>query len=117
MRRRGRPPHAPGRAAAADCAVVVQVENCLYRMPEVADVAVFGVPDDEYGERVHAAIQLRPGATATAEQVKEYARARIAHFKAPKEVSFHRELPRTEHGKILKRLLREPYWAGRSSKL
>jgi long-chain acyl-CoA synthetase len=86
-------------------------------MPEVADVAVFGVPDDEFGERVHAAVQLRPGATATADQVIEYARARMARFKAPRQVSFHTELPRTEHGKILKRLLRASYWAGRTSRL
>lgn len=94
-----------------------QVENCLHRMPEIEDVAVFGVPDDEFGERVHAAVQLRPGAHATAEQVIEYARARIARFKAPRQVSFHAQLPRTEHGKILKRQLRDAHWASRKSKL
>lgn len=94
-----------------------EVENAMHQHPAVEDVAVFGTPDDEFGENVHAAVQLKRGATATADELIEFTRQRIARFKAPKQISFHDELPRTEHGKILKRKIRDPYWAGRKSRL
>jgi long-chain acyl-CoA synthetase len=80
-------------------------------MPGIADCAVFGIPDTEFGEALAAAVELRSGARASAEQVQQFLRGRIANYKVPRLVSFHDALPREESGKIFKRLLREPYWA------
>jgi acyl-CoA synthetase (AMP-forming)/AMP-acid ligase II len=90
-----------------------EIEDALHRHPAIEDVAVFGVPDDEWGERVHAAIQTRPGHTLTAEDVQAFARSHLADYKVPREVSFHEDFPRDNAGKLVKRLLRDPYWAGR----
>jgi long-chain acyl-CoA synthetase len=94
-----------------------EIEDVLHRHPEVEDVAVFGVPDDEWGERVHAAIQPRAGAALTADDVMTFARQHLADYKTPREVSFHGGFPRDAAGKLLKRVLREPYWAGRATRV
>ena len=94
-----------------------EVEDVLHRHPAVADVAVFGVPDDEWGERVHAAVRLREGATLAAPEVVDFARRHLAGYKVPREVSFHADFPRDTAGKLLKRLLRDPYWAGRARRI
>ena len=94
-----------------------EIEAVLHRMPGLADCAVFGVPDDEYGEAVHACIQLQPGAGASAEDVRAYLRSHLSGFKVPKSVDFHAALPREDSGKIFKRKLREPFWAGRASRI
>ncbi len=94
-----------------------EIEDVLHRHPDIDDVAVFGVPDDEWGERVHAAVQPRPGARLTADTVMAFARQHVADYKAPREVSFHPEFPRDAAGKLIKRMLREPYWAGRANKV
>ena len=88
-----------------------EIEATLLTMPAVADCAVFGIPDTEFGEALAAAIHLRDGQHATAEQVQDFLRSRIANYKVPRVVTFHDALPREESGKIFKRLLREPYWA------
>ena len=88
-----------------------EIEATLLTMPAVADCAVFGIPDTEFGEALAAAIHLRDGQHATAEQVQDFLRSRIANYKVPRVVTFHEALPREESGKIFKRLLREPYWA------
>ena len=88
-----------------------EIEAALMTMPAVADCAVFGIPDAEYGEALAAAIELREGARAGANEVQDYLRGRIANYKVPRVISFHERLPREESGKIYKRLLREPYWA------
>jgi long-chain acyl-CoA synthetase len=75
------------------------------------------VPDPEWGERVHAAIQLRPGRQATERELVDFCRAHLADYKAPREVSFHEDFPRDTAGKLVKRLLREPYWAGRTTRV
>ena len=94
-----------------------EIEDVLHRHPKILDVAVFGVPDDDWGERVHAAVQLRPGESLAPEEVIAFARARIAGYKVPREVSFHESFPRDSAGKLVKRVLREPYWAGRATRV
>ncbi len=88
-----------------------EIEAALMSMPGVADCAVFGIPDTEFGEALAAAVELRSGASASAEEVQQFLRARIANYEVPRLVSFHDALPREESGKIFKRLLREPSWA------
>ena len=89
-----------------------EIEATLLTMPAVADCAVFGIPDAEFGEGLAAAIQLRDGQRTSAEQVQAFLRERIANYKVPRVVTFHEELPREESGKIFKRRLRDPYWTG-----
>jgi acyl-CoA synthetase (AMP-forming)/AMP-acid ligase II len=88
-----------------------EVEAALHAHPAVMDVAVIGVPDDQWGESVKAVVQLRPGSTATADELVDFAAARIAGYKKPRSVDFVEELPRDAAGKLLKRKIREPYWA------
>jgi fatty-acyl-CoA synthase/long-chain acyl-CoA synthetase len=94
-----------------------EIEDVLHRHPAVEDVAVFGVPDEDWGERVHAAVQLRPGQAADPEALRAFARRHLADYKVPREVSFHTDFPRDAAGKLLKRLLRDPYWAGRARRI
>jgi len=84
-------------------------------MPGVRDCAVFGIPDEEFGEALAAAVQPEPGFELSTEAVRRYLEQRIASYKVPRVVTFHDELPREESGKIFKRRLRAPYWekAGR----
>ena len=86
-----------------------EVEEVLYRMEAVHEVAVIGVPDPYWVERVHAVICLKPGCTCTADDVKAFCKQHLAGFKAPKSVAFVAALPKTATGKILKKDLREMY--------
>jgi long-chain acyl-CoA synthetase len=90
-----------------------EIEDALHRHPAVDDVAVFGVPDDDWGERVHAAVRLRAGHTLTSDELTAFARRHLADYKVPREVSFPEDFPRDSAGKLVKRLLRDPHWAGR----
>jgi acyl-CoA synthetase (AMP-forming)/AMP-acid ligase II len=90
-----------------------EVESAIYGHPDVAEVAVFGVPDAKWGEAVKAACVPRPGHTIDEDSVIAWARTRIAGFKAPKSVDVIEALPRNPTGKILRRALRDPYWEGR----
>ena len=92
----------------------VEVENVLAAHPDVADVAVIGVPDDRWGEAVKAVVVLRAGAPADSGAIIGFARDRLAHYKCPTSVDFVGSLPRNPTGKVLKRELRAPYWAGRT---
>jgi acyl-CoA synthetase (AMP-forming)/AMP-acid ligase II len=94
-----------------------EVESAVYGHPAVAEVAVIGVPDEKWGEAVKAVVALKPGAEADAESIIAFARTRIAAFKAPKSVDFIDALPRNASGKILRKDLREPYWAGRARRV
>jgi fatty-acyl-CoA synthase len=84
----------------------VEVEGVLFRHEAVEEVAVVGLPDEKWGEAPHAFVVLRPGASATQEELREFARARLAHFKAPHGITFVSELPKTATGKIQKYVLR-----------
>ena len=94
-----------------------EVENALMLHPSVADGAVIGVPDERWGEAVKAVVVLRAGAPADAADIIAFVRERIAHYKSPKSVDFVDAIPRNPSGKILKRVLREPYWAGRDRRI
>jgi acyl-CoA synthetase (AMP-forming)/AMP-acid ligase II len=87
-----------------------EVENAIFGHPEVADVAVIGVPDAKWGESVKAMVVRAPDSTLSEAQIIAWARQRIAGYKAPRSVDFIEALPRNASGKILRRSLREPYW-------
>jgi acyl-CoA synthetase (AMP-forming)/AMP-acid ligase II len=90
-----------------------EVESALYGHPAVAAVAVIGVPDDRWGEAVKAIVIVKSGVAVTADELIAYCRQRIAHYKAPRSIDFADSLPRNASGKLLKRVLRTPYWNGR----
>ena len=94
-----------------------EIEAALEQNPEIYDVAVFGIPSEEWGETVHATVVLAPGSTLTADQITAFGREHLASYKVPRSVDFLEELPRTGSGKILKRQLRAPFWAGRSAQV
>jgi acyl-CoA synthetase (AMP-forming)/AMP-acid ligase II len=91
-----------------------EAENTLISHPEVADVAVFGIPDEVMGEAVHAVVQPRDMAKAGPDleaELIDYVRSRLSHVKCPKRIDFRAELPRHDTGKLYKRLLKDEYWA------
>ena len=93
-----------------------EIEAELLKIPGVADCAVFGIPDDAFGEQVCAYVQPAPGVALTREDILAELRQRVASYKVPRVVEFSAQLPREDTGKIFKRKLRAPYWekAGRA---
>lgn len=94
-----------------------EVEDVLFEHPSVADVAVIGVPSVDWGEEVKAVVVVRDGAVASQAELLEFCRGRLGGFKRPRSVDFVSELPRNPSGKVLKRELREPYWAAQSRRV
>jgi acyl-CoA synthetase (AMP-forming)/AMP-acid ligase II len=90
----------------------IEVEDCLYQHPAVAEAAVIGVPDERWGETVKALVVVADGKAATEAELIAHCRDHLAHFKAPTSVELRGSLPRTATGKLQKFKLREPYWGG-----
>ncbi|TNF04371.1 MAG: long-chain-fatty-acid--CoA ligase [Sphingomonadales bacterium] len=94
-----------------------EVENAIFGHPDIVDVAVIGIPSDEWGEEVAAIIVPAPGADVTREAINHWLAGKIARFKFPKQVHLVKEIPRNAGGKILRRVLREPYWQDRRRRI
>jgi fatty-acyl-CoA synthase len=97
-----------------------EIENALVTHPKVIDVAVFGVPNEEFGEEVKAVVQPIDGVSGSPELERElldFAREHLAHYKCPRSIDFESELPRLATGKLYKRLLRDPYWTGHDTRI
>lgn len=97
-----------------------EIENELIMHPKVLDVAVFGVPDEDWGEAIKAVVQPADGVVgddALTSELMEYAAARLAKFKLPRSIDYIAEMPRDPNGKLYKRKLRDPYWEGRDAKI
>ena len=93
-----------------------EIEAALDASPDIYEVAVFGIPNEEWGESVHAAVvPAREGVTE--QDVMSFAREHLAGYKVPRSVSFVDELPKTGSGKVLKRQLREPFWPAPAAQL
>jgi acyl-CoA synthetase (AMP-forming)/AMP-acid ligase II len=95
----------------------IEVEDCVFSHPEVAEVAVIGVPDEKWGELVMALVVTTPGSTLTEADVIAYSKTKLAGYKCPKRVEFRDALARTATGKLQKFKLREPYWDGYERKV
>jgi acyl-CoA synthetase (AMP-forming)/AMP-acid ligase II len=93
-----------------------EIEAALDQHPDVLDVAVIGIPSEEWGEAVHAVL-VRRDETLSAEAMLAFAREHLAGYKLPRSISFADEIPRNASGKILKKVLREPFWAGRERRV
>ncbi|MCB5410779.1 class I adenylate-forming enzyme family protein [Pseudogemmobacter faecipullorum] len=94
-----------------------EIENAIYALPEIGECAVFGIPDDKWGEVPAAYIQLKAGTSLSVEQVDAHCEIALARFKRPRLVRFVESFPKTPIGKIQKNLLREPYWADREKNI
>jgi acyl-CoA synthetase (AMP-forming)/AMP-acid ligase II len=94
-----------------------EVENTLYMHEAVLECAVVGVPDEKWGETVHAIVVLKPGVTATAGELITFCKENIARYKAPKSIEFLSSLPKTGSGKIEKKKLRERHWTNQQKKV
>ncbi len=94
-----------------------QVEAAIHQHPGVLEAAVFGVPDEQWGESVKAVVVLKPGATATEQEIIDAAAQHLASYQKPRSVDFVESLPKAPTGKILKRQLRDPYWEGAGKKV
>ena len=94
-----------------------EIEEVLVRHPAVREVAVIGIPDEEWGESVKAVVSTVEGGEVTGQELIDFCRDHIASYKKPRSVDFVDELPRNNYGKIVKRELREPYWQERERRV
>jgi long-chain acyl-CoA synthetase len=94
-----------------------EIEHVLITLPGVADCAVVGIPDDEFGEALAAQVVAETGATLDAETIRKVLGERIAGYKVPRRIDVVDALPRDDNGKLLKRRIREAYWSGKSRRI
>jgi len=94
-----------------------EIEEIMIKHPRISEVAVIGVPHGEWGEQVKAVVLLKDGVSATEEEIIEFCKDRLAGYKRPRSVDFVEDFPRTATGKILKRLVREPYWREQEARI
>ena len=97
-----------------------EIENLLVTHPKVTDVAVFGVPDPDFGEQVKAVVQPAPGVEPGPELAAEmlaFCRQHLAGYKCPRTIDFDPELPRDPNGKLYKRRIRDTYWEGHTTRI
>jgi long-chain acyl-CoA synthetase len=92
-----------------------EIENLLYEHPDIKDAAVIGIPDEKWGESIRAFVVVKEGAGISEQEIIEYCKMHLSSYKKPKSVEFVHDLPRNPSGKVLKTVLREPYWKGRDS--
>jgi acyl-CoA synthetase (AMP-forming)/AMP-acid ligase II len=90
-----------------------EIEQVLFAHPDIYEAAAVGIPDEEWGEQIKAVVVLKPGHTATAENILDFCAQGLPGFKRPRSVDFTDELPKNPNGKIVRRLVREPFWAGK----
>ena len=95
----------------------VEIESVLHEYPQILDVAVFGIPDEEWGESVYCIVSPREGQVIDLNELRDFAVSRLAKYKCPRNYEIRSELPRTEAGKLLKRHLRDEFWVGRDQKV
>nr|MBP9234469.1 AMP-binding protein [Hyphomonadaceae bacterium] len=95
----------------------VEIDEVLIRHPDIADAAVVGVPNEDWGEEIKAVVELKPGVDRSAKTIQsilDFARDRLPGFQRPRTVEFVDALPRNAAGKVLRAQVRAPYWVGRS---
>jgi long-chain acyl-CoA synthetase len=92
-----------------------EIEAVLHEHPQVLDVAVFGIPDDEWGESVYAVVQAKSGETIDLTELSGFVEERVGGYKRPRRYELRDELPRTDAGKLLKRVLRDEFWRDRAT--
>ena len=91
----------------------IEVEDAIFSHPDVAEVAVIGVPSEKWGETIKALVVKAEGSELTEQELIDYVKSKVARYKAPSSVEFRDELARTATGKLQKFKLRQPYWEGR----
>ena len=95
----------------------LEIEEILHRHPKVLEAAVIGVPDSKWGEALLAFVVPKPGSSVDPEEIVSFCEGKMARFKIPRSIQLVAELPKSPAGKVLKRVLREPFWTGREARI